>query len=124
MPRSAKTTGETRVRRGNPPVRHLDRLIEEAPVDAYTESEQITAFFTMIDENLVTPFTAQVLGVDVVVTRIELTDDEEVVAVFRRGSTAQRIPILDLPLPAPAPDGVEWIHAVRHWARPRSSRRH
>ena len=123
MPRSANTTGETRVRRGIPPVRQLDRLIEEALVDAYTESEQITAFFTMIDENLVTPFAAQVLGVDVVVTRIELTDDEQVVAVCHRGSTAQRIPILDLPLPAPAPDGVEWLHAFRRWARPRSSGR-
>lgn len=124
MPRSAKSTRETRARGGIPPVRHLERLIEEALVDAYTESEQITAFFTMIDENLVTPFAARVLGMDVVVTKIELTDDEQVVAVCRRGSTAQRIPILDLPLPAPAPDGADWIHAFRHWARPRSSKRH
>jgi len=27
------------------------------------------------------------------------------------------IPILDLPLPTPAPAGVEWIVAYRHWRR-------
>jgi predicted regulator of amino acid metabolism with ACT domain len=92
-------------------------------VDAYTESEQITAFFTKIDEHLVTPFAARVLGMDVVVTRIELTNDEQIVAVCRRGVAAQRIAILDLSLPAPPPDGVEWVHAFRLWARPTSSSR-
>jgi hypothetical protein len=29
----------------------------------------------------------------------------------------QAIPILDLPLPTPPPDGAEWIEAYRHWAR-------
>lgn len=27
----------------------------------------------------------------------------------------QAIPILDLPLPVPRPDGAEWIDAYRHW---------
>jgi hypothetical protein len=29
----------------------------------------------------------------------------------------QSIPILDLQLPSPQPDGWEWIEAYRHWAR-------
>jgi hypothetical protein len=38
-------------------------LIEEATVDAYGESEQATAFLTMLEECLALPFGATVLGV-------------------------------------------------------------
>ena len=34
----------------------LEEMIEQATVDAYNESEQITGWFTMIDENLAVPF--------------------------------------------------------------------
>jgi hypothetical protein len=40
----------------------LERLIEEAIVDAYGDSEQMTSLFTMMDENLSTPFVTVVLG--------------------------------------------------------------
>ncbi len=95
----------------------LRKLIEEATVDAYNESEQRVGFLTMIDDNLELPFTACVLGIDVVVERIDMDAAQEIVAVCRRGRTHQNIPILDLPLPKPSPKGVEWIEAYRHWAR-------
>ena len=62
------------------------------------------------------PFEAEVLGDAVMVESIELTDDEQIVAVCLRGGTRQRISILNLPLSAP-PGGAEWIEAYRHWAR-------
>ena len=34
----------------------LEEMIEQATVDACNESEQITGWFTMIDENLAVPF--------------------------------------------------------------------
>lgn len=40
---------------------YLDRLIEEATVDAYDESEQATGFFNMIEENFALPFSTIVL---------------------------------------------------------------
>ena len=95
----------------------LDRLIEEALVDAYGEEEQRTAFYTMLEENLATPFTTAVLGVEVTVQRVDLTDDEQIVAVCTRGRLRQAIPILALPLPDPQPIGAEWIQAYRRWAR-------
>jgi hypothetical protein len=55
------------------------------------------------------------LGVDVTVTSIDLTDDDQIVAICARGRSRQRIPILDLPLPTPLPEGAEWIEAYRHW---------
>lgn len=95
----------------------LRRLIEEATVDAYSESEQRVGFLTLISEKLELPFAACVLGVEVSVERTDMNAAEEIVAVCRRGQSIQRIPVLDLPLPRPRPDGTEWIEAYRHWAR-------
>ena len=96
--------------------RKLDRLIEEAVVDAYNESEQRTAFYTMLDEHLDLPFQTEILGVKVTIEQVDLTDAEEIVAICRRGHKRQTIPILDLPLPVPQPRGWEWIEAYRRWA--------
>jgi hypothetical protein len=70
----------------------------------------------MIQDNLATPFQTQVLGLDVVVEDVDLTDDACVIAICTRGAFRQAVPILDLPLPAPRPEGAEWIDACRHWA--------
>ena len=96
--------------------RKLERLIEEAVVDAYNESEQRTGLYAMLDERLAVPFETEVLGVKVTVERVDLTDAEEIVAICTRGRRRQAIPILDLPLPVPRPKGSEWIEAYRRWA--------
>ncbi len=95
----------------------LDRMIEEALVDAYGESEQVLGFYTQLEDNLALPFKTEVLGVDVTVEEIDLTADDRIVAVCARGESRQRISILDLPLPAPLPAGAEWIAAYRRHAQ-------
>jgi hypothetical protein len=95
----------------------LDRMIEDAIVDAYGESEQIVGFYTMLEDNLTLPFKTEMLGVEVTVERIDLTDDERIIAVCSRGKARQRVPLLDLPLPSPSPAGADWIAALRRWAR-------
>jgi hypothetical protein len=97
----------------------LDRLIEEAIVDAYGESEQAVGLYTMIEEHLALPFETTVLGVPVTVVRVDLTQRDEIVAVCRRAGVRQAVPILDLPLPSRRPAGAEWIDAYRRWARGR-----
>jgi hypothetical protein len=69
----------------------LDQLIEGAIVDCYGESEQISGFFNMLEERLAVPFTTDMLGVEIVVERIDITDEEEIVAICRRGRGRQRI---------------------------------
>jgi hypothetical protein len=93
----------------------LEEMIEQATVDAYNESEQITGWFTMIDENLAVPFETTVLGVPVTVERLDLNRSEQIVAICKRGRSRQSFPILDLPLPKPPPGGAEWIEAYRRW---------
>jgi len=92
-----------------------EEMIEEATVDCYNESEQVTGWLTMIDENLAVPFETTVLGVAVTVERVDLDRSEHIVAVCSRGRDRQSIPILDLPLPTPPPDGAEWLEAYRQW---------
>jgi len=71
----------------------------------------------MIEEYLTLPFRVKVLGVDAEVEKVDMTLDGQIVAICRRGKTRQKIPIQDLPLPPPAPAGVEWIVAYRHCRR-------
>ena len=94
-------------------------MIEEAIVDAYGESEQTVGFYTMLEDNLAVPFRTEILGVEVTVERVDMTDDEQIVAVCKRSKSRQRVPILELPLPDPPPAGAEWIDAFRRWARGR-----
>jgi hypothetical protein len=94
----------------------LDRLIEEAIVDAYGESEQLVGLYTMIENNLALPFETMVLGVPVTVVRVDLNQRDEIVAVCRRAGVRQTVPILNLPLPSRRPAGSEWIDAYRRWA--------
>ena len=93
----------------------LDALVEQATVDCYNDEEQLTGLYTMIEDNLACPFTTRILGVDVTVDSVDLRGND-IVAICKRGGVRQVIPILELPLPSPAPDGAEWIEAYRHWA--------
>jgi hypothetical protein len=93
----------------------LNALVEQAIVDAYDESEQAMGFFNMVEENLRVPFLTNVLSVEVIVESIELTQANEIVAVCRKDKVRQKISVLELPLPSPFPEGVEWIAAYRYW---------
>lgn len=95
----------------------LDVMVDEATVDCNNESEQATGLFTMIEEHLALPFETLILGVPVMVTKVDISDRDEIIAICKRGGVTQRIAILDIPLPSPAPAGVEWIAAYRHWMR-------
>ena len=95
--------------------KYLDKLIEEATVDAYNDSEQAGGFFTMVEDHLSLPFVTQVLGQEVTVAKVDITKGDHIVAICSRGKATQANPILDLPLPDPRPEGAEWIDAYRRW---------
>jgi hypothetical protein len=91
----------------------IDDLVEEALADA-GESEQVTAFFTVMENDLRLPFETEILGMTVIVEGIDITDDE-LVAVCRKDKAKQQISLSELPLPSPLPKGAEWIVAYRYW---------
>jgi hypothetical protein len=94
-------------------------LIEEATVDAYGESEQATAFLTVLEEHLALPFSATVLGAAVVVETIDLSGADDLIAICRRRGKRQKVRLLDLELPVPRPKGAEWVAAYHRWSRRR-----
>jgi hypothetical protein len=61
------------------------------------------------------PFETSVLGVLVSVDAVDIRDRGEIIAICVRDRIRQAIPIIDLPLPTPAPAGSEWIAAYRRW---------
>lgn len=100
-----------------PSISAIKTMIEEATIDSYDEGEQAMGWQYSFDEHLEMPFITRVLGVEVKVERIELRDDNSIVAICKRGREQQAIPILDLPLPKPPPSGWEWIAAYKHFCR-------
>jgi hypothetical protein len=94
----------------------LNEMVAEAIVDAHDEEEQVTGFFSILEEELAMPFETTVLGVAVTVEGIGLAS-HGITATCARGKRRQAIPVLDLPLPEPPPAGWKWIAAYRHWAR-------
>jgi hypothetical protein len=70
--------------RRKPTKAELRDLVEQATMDCYNESEEVTGLYTMIEEYLAVPFQTSVLGMDVTVGTVDLTDAEEVVVVCRR----------------------------------------
>jgi hypothetical protein len=95
----------------------LEALIEEVIVDAYNEDEQNVGLLTMMQEHLALPFSVSILGVEAIVEKVDMTRDGRVVAVCQRNGVRQKIEVLDLPLPTPAPVGAEWIAAYSYWRR-------
>lgn len=95
----------------------LEALVEEATVDAYGDEEQKVGFLTMLQDHLAVPFLVNILGTEAVVEKVDMTCDGRIVAICRREAVRQRVEILDLPLPKPAPAGSEWIAAYSYWSR-------
>ena len=63
----------------------LEAMARAATIDCYNESEEITGWFTTIEENLATPFETRVLGAAVTIERIELNEAGQIVAVWAGG---------------------------------------
>ena len=94
----------------------LDLLVEEITVDAYGD-EGYWAFLQAIDDEVRFPINAALVGMPVVVARVDFDGDERrglVAAVVRNGSTAT-ISMLDLDLTAADPTVACLVAAYRHW---------
>jgi len=80
----------------------LNAMVAEAIVDAYDEEEQVSGFYSILEEELTVPFETTVLGFAVMVEGIGLTSSG-ITAICVRGKHRQAIPVLELPLPEPPP---------------------
>ncbi|MBI3618692.1 hypothetical protein HY213_01505 [Candidatus Peregrinibacteria bacterium] len=92
----------------------LAELIEEATVDACDEEEQMTGFWTCIEEFVVCPFLAKVAGGDVEVREF-CWEEDTIEAVCRKEQKSYNIDIASLEFIEPLPKGYEWIEAYLSW---------
>ncbi len=81
----------------------LEKLIEEATVDCYDEEEQHSGLLTMIEDEVVFPFDARVIGEIVQITGMAWPD---------HGVGLQFTEWVE-----PLPEGFEWIEAYFAWSR-------
>lgn len=90
----------------------LEKLIEEATVDCYDESECLAGFAVMIQDNLEFPFVARVIGEKVTVTGVT-EEDERILAECERKGKKYNIDILDIEFTSLV-KGSEWIDAYKN----------
>ncbi len=94
----------------------LQALIEEATVDCNDESEEQMGFMNMIEESVVCPFKAKVIGEEVEV--VELRSPQRGLgldAVCRYKDKDYTIDVNSLEWPQKKPEGFEWVEAYQLW---------
>lgn len=96
----------------------LNELIEEATIDAYNEEEQHTGLLTMIEDNVVCPFKAKLIGEEIEVTDFVWPESGFGLKVrcTHKGKT-HLIDITSLEWIDPLPEGFEWIEAYFEWSK-------
>jgi hypothetical protein len=101
---------------GRKGLRRIEKLIEEACVDAYTESEQEGGFLVGLEENLVCPSRARVIGEEVDVVGFDMDrSGRGIVAKVRRGGRTYTVNVTALEWGKKPPPGAEWIDAYIRW---------
>jgi hypothetical protein len=110
--------GKSKSPRAKTSCARLRELIEEATVDCYDEDEQHSGLLTMIQDNVVCPFKAKVIGEEVEVTDLEWPDEGYgLKAVCKRKGKTHAVDITSLEWLAPLPKGFEWIEAYLEWRK-------
>ncbi len=93
----------------------LDSMIAEATSDAYGPEEEAGGLLVYLQDHIDLPFNTTVLGVKVLVVGFDHGSGTDLVAICKRGRNRQRIPVQDLPMSDPPPQGHEWIAACKQW---------
>jgi hypothetical protein len=94
----------------------LRELIQEATVDCYDDSEQHMGLMNMVEENVVCPFKARVIGEEVEVVELRAPDAGfGLDAVCRYKGKDYPIDVNSLEWPKSKPEGFEWIEAYLAW---------
>jgi len=94
--------------------KQFESLIEEATIDCYDEGECRVGFLTMIQDNILTPFKAKLIGEIVDVVDID-GDDRRIQAIIKRQDKKYPVNILDLIIDEKEVKGTVWVNAYRRW---------
>src|SRR5947209_3114960 len=94
----------------------LRDLIEEATVDCNGEAEEHMGLMNLIEENVVCPFKAKVIGEEVEVVEVRAPESGfGLDVVCRYKGKDYRLDVSSLEWPKKKPEGFEWIEAYEAW---------
>jgi hypothetical protein len=94
----------------------LQALIEEAIIDANGQDEEHMGLMSMLEENVVCPFPAKVIGEDVEVVQVgSPASGLGLDVVCRYKDKDYRMDVSALEWPKKKPQGFEWIEAYQAW---------
>ena len=95
----------------------IDRLLDEILVDAYGESEQLTAFEVAFEDAARLPFPARIVGTNVEVVKVEFEGDERrgLTAVCSNDGAIHRVALSDLTPGAVTMGTSQLLIAYRRW---------
>ena len=95
----------------------IQQWMDDAMCDAYDEQEQLSGFFTIIEDSIKAPCEARVAGTPVSVLGVDMTDTR-ILAICKRAHvrTKYRIDIRDVTIDPKTPVS-ECIDAYRRWSR-------
>lgn len=95
------------------------QAIEEATVDAYSDSEQHNSLFDAIEQELAFPFPARVLGEKVSVVAVEWPEGDElgIDLICERKGEQHRVEARSVELLDPLPEGHLFLAAFLTWKR-------
>jgi hypothetical protein len=98
-----------------PTTQALDALIEEVTVDAYNESEQLTAFETAFDEVANFPCPGTLIGEEVEVLSLIADDGRgELLATCRRAGRRYKVALQEIDLRSD-PTTLRLFAAYKRW---------
>jgi hypothetical protein len=101
-----------------PDTARLEKMVEEAMVDAYTEEEQTVSFLTMLEDSFSFPFHSFALGNPVEVVKFDLDEGgRSILAVCRLRGKVYRINATSLEWKDNRPAAADWIEAYRFWLK-------
>jgi len=93
----------------------LEELIEEAIVDCYGEEEEFTGIMTMIEENVVCPFKAKILGEIVKIHEFQYPGGFCIKASCEHKGKRYAVNVDSLEWVVPLPEGFKWLEAYFYW---------
>lgn len=101
---------------GTWPDSELDELLEDVLVDAYGDSEQLSAFECAFAE-VGLPVSAEALGMECSLDEVEFDGDERrgLVAVITLADRRQRLSLLDIVIADESHDAARLLAAFRRW---------
>lgn len=98
----------------------IEQLIDEATVDCFGPYEEVWGFQVALEDNLLFPFKAKVVGERVEVIGVDVKNDH-LVAVCKWKDKKYTVDILDLEYDPKQVDGSEWIAAYNQWYKDNES---